>query len=754
MKIAFLFSLVIPCVLFAQNKPGAELRIKKASGIIKLDGILDEPDWLSADVAKNWFMNYPVDTALAPMQTEVRLTFNEHFLYVSFVCYDDETTDLINSLRRDFDYERNDNVGINIGPYNDRLNGFFFVLTPKGIQMEGTISSGGAFDDSWNIYWDNKWYSKVVRYKDKWIAELAIPFKSFRYKSGLHEWNIAFDRSDKKRNHRSAWIHTPIQYVTGAFAYSGQLIWVDPVPPAHPNVSLIPFVAGRSAIDEETNPATHTSELQAGFDAKVGITPSLNLDLTVNPDFSQVEVDQQVINLTRFEFKFPERRQFFLENSDLFDRAGFPDVKVFFSRRIGLIKDSSGLYQRIPIGYGARVSGSLNKNWRLSVLNMQTKEKLSIGLPAQNYTVATVQRNFWHQSNFAITYVDKETLHVSQTDTSKYFHESIFQPLQEHGSNVKRRNIYNRVIDADLELLSKDNKWSNSSFVAQSFDAFSTNQNISAGSNFQYSVRHLNVWAGHSFIGKNFNAEAGYVPSHQVYPGQSNYYGSINYKQYPKNNFVVLMGPGASFSQTYTPSGTLTDRNYSFAYNFNFINTGYFVLSYNYIFQRLTNTFNPIDETKFTNFDVGDKFTWHTISSAFQSNTRHTFNFFLQSTYGGFYNGTNLNINGQLNARYQPYGNISLRFDYNDLRLADGYGREKLFLIGPRIDLTFTDKIFLTTYVQYNNLLDNMNLNARFQWRYKPASDFFIVYTENYLADNLASKNRALVFKLSYWLNI
>src|SRR5207344_2717573 len=154
-----------------------------------------------------------------------------------------------------------------------------------------------------------------------------------------------------------------------------------------------PFVAGSSSKDNETTPPHHEDDIQAGFDAKVAVTPSLNLDLTANPDFSQVEVDNQVINLTRFEFKFPERRQFFLENNDLFDRAGFPEARAFFSRRIGLAKDSSGLYQKIPIAYGARLSGSINTKWRLSVLNMQTKEKLSIGLPAQNYTVATVQRN-------------------------------------------------------------------------------------------------------------------------------------------------------------------------------------------------------------------------------------------------------------------------------------------------------------------------------------------------------------------------
>lgn len=745
--------LLLPCLVFGQNKPGTGLTIQKAKGAIKLDGILDEPDWLEADVAKDWYLNYPTDTTLAPKQTEARVTFNEHYFYVSFVCHDDESRDMINSLRRDFDYERNDNVGMNIGPYNDRINGFFFVITPKGIQMEGTISGAGTAEDSFGISWDNKWYSKVVRYADKWIAEIAIPFKSFRYKSNLKEWNIAFDRSDKKRNHKSAWIHTPIQYTTGSFAYSGQLLWKDPIPPAHTNISLIPYVAGNASTDHEVQPSTQTSSLTAGLDAKVAVTPALNLDLTVNPDFSQVEVDQQVINLTRFEFKFPEKRQFFLENNDLFDKAGFPESRVFFSRRIGLVKGKDGLYQRTPIAFGARLSGSLSKRWRLSTMNMQTKENLSLGLPTQNYTVATLQHNFWHQSNIAITYADKETLGVGPGDSTKYFHDGVFQTDLLHNSPNKIRNTYNRVIDADLESYSKDNKWYTSAFFAKSFDDFSRSQNTSGGSYLQYNKRQITATIGSSFIGKNYNAEAGYVPSHGIYPGQINYFASAALRFYPKQN-VVFMGPQAMLQQTYIPDGTLTDRQYTFSYNVNFINTATLLFSYNYIYSRLTADFNPIDPTTLTNFKTGEEYTWQNGSVTFQSNTRKIVNLTTQATFGGFYNGTNFDINGQLNYRYQPYGNVSLRFDYNDLRLPGNYGNEKLFLIGPRFDVTFTDKIFLTTYVQYNKLLDNMNLNARFQWRYKPASDFYIVYTENYLPETLFSKNRALVFKFTYWLNI
>jgi hypothetical protein len=745
--------LLLPTFVFSQNIPGTSLHIRKAKGEIILDGKIDETDWQEADVADNWFLNYPVDTVRAPFQTEARVTFDDQFFYVSFVCYDDDTPDLINSLRRDFDFPLNDMVGVNIGTFNDGLNGFFFNVTPAGVQREGTISGGGAgTTDAFNSFWDNKWYSKVIRYPDRWIGEAAIPWKSFRYKSGLKEWNIIFDRSDKKRNMRSSWVRTPIQFPTGMFAFSGKLVWDDPIPPAHTNVSLIPYVAGITSTDALTSPRKNSSELQGGFDAKFGVTPSLNLDLTFNPDFSQVEVDQQVINLTRFEFQFPELRQFFLENSDLFTRAGLPEARPFFSRRVGLVRDSSGLYKKVPITYGARLSGSLNEKWRMSVMNMQTGKELSLGLPAQNYTVATLQRNFWRQSNVSATFVNKESLGVSFADTSRYFHESIFSQRMIDGNKVWRKNTFNRVLDFDLEMLSKDNKWHSSSFFARSFDNLGGSDNIAVGTYFEYSTRNLYIRFKPTYIGKSFNAESGFVPSYRVYPGQLNYHWGVTYRFYPASSPLVWMGPVTLFNQTYLPDGTLTDRNYLVTYSFNFINTAILELSYNYIFQRMTNDFNPVGP--YTRFVVGEQYNWHTASAIFKSNTRKIVNLILQTTYGGFYNGTNFNINGQLKARYQPYGNVSLLFDYNDVRLPEGYGQEKLFLIGPRIDVTFTDKLFLTTYYQYNNLLDNMNLNVRFQWRYQPASDLFLVYTENYFPQDFKSKNRALVFKFTYWLNL
>lgn len=752
--ILLLLIIASPFYLASQNQPGTPLAIKRAQGKIVLDGQLDEQDWQEADVADDWYQNFPVDTARAVFQTEARLTFDDDFLYVSFVCYDDDTPDIISSLRRDFNYDLNDNVGFSLGPYNDKLNGFFFVITPAGVQMEGTVTGGGTGGDSFSIFWDNKWYSKVSRYADRWVAELAIPFKSFRYRSDVREWNIGMDRWDLKRNIKSSWIQTPIQYITASFPYSGQLIWEDPIPKAKTNISFIPYIAGQTSTDREVKPIGRSSNLQAGFDAKVSITPSLNLDLTVNPDFSQVEVDRQVINLTRFEFQFPERRQFFLENSDLFALAGYPEARPFFSRRIGLVRDSSGLFQQVPISYGARLSGSLNEKWRISVMNMQTQEKLEFGLPAQNYTVAAVQRNFWAQSSFTVSFVNKESLRVEPGDSTKYFANGIFRRIQTGDKSVLRPNTYNRVLAADLEMLSKDAKWYHSSFIGKSFDDFNNRENLAGLLFTSFQNRNVRVHIGHNFVNEFFNPEAGFAPGIRVYPGQYTFFSNAAYTFYPQSKQIIRMGPSLDVSSTYIPGGTNTDRSLSLEYGITLTNASRLSAGFNSVYQRLTFDFNPINPQEYTSFLEGEEYSWNSVSLEYQSNPRRLFNYNVSATYGGFYNGTNFNLSGEMTYRYQPFGNISLRFDYNDLQLPENYGAEQLFLIGPRIDLTFTDKLFLTTFVQYNNLLDNVNLNARFQWRYQPTSDIFIVYTENYLPENLNSKNRALVFKMTYWLNL
>jgi hypothetical protein len=737
----------------AQNKQGSGLSIDRAKSAIVIDGVLDEESWSAAEVATNFFLNYPVDSLAPAFQTEARLTFDDDFFYVSFVCYDDSRPSVIQSLRRDFEWSLNDNVGIYLDPYNDFTNGFFFGINPYGVQREGIMSGSGTDGDSYNINWDNKWYSAVKRLEDKWIAEIAIPFKSFRYNQKEVVWNVNFLRQDLKRNEVSSWIATPIQFLPSAFAWSGKINWQSPAPHTGTNISIIPYAIASTSKDSESGTSEH--KLNGGFDAKVAITPSLNLDLTVNPDFSTVEVDKQIINLTRFEFQFPERRQFFLENSDLFSAPGFSSItQPFFSRRIGLASDTVGNLKQVPILYGARISGKLGPKWRVGLMNLQTKETESLGLPAQNYTVGVLQKQVFARSNVDIFLVNKQSLDVNEYDPNGFYHKSLVKEVWDGSHSVPKLNTYNRVAGMDFNLITANNKWAGKAYYHYSFDNFSDKDAYSAGGYASYSTRKIFLETGFIALGKNFNAESGFVPNTAVYPGSVGAVLNGDYKIYHKRGSLVVTSPGLSTDVNYLPDGTLTDRNLSLRYSMKFRSTAMLQASLRNVFQKLPEDFNVLDPKGDSTFLKGEVYKWNEFNVQFTSDTRSLFTYAISTSGGEFYNGTRISAGGSLSYRVQPYGSLSLAADYNHIVLPPEYGSATFLLLSPRLDLTFTDKLFLTTFVQYNDRYDNVNLNARFQWRYKPASDFFIVYTENYFSEVWTSKNRALVLKFTYWLNL
>lgn len=753
-QLFFMLSLLSGGEMLAQNKQGTGLPISKVSAVIKVDGVLDEADWSTAVAATQFFLNYPVDSLPPAFQTEARLTYDEDFLYVSFVCYDDDRPSVVQSLRRDIEWSLNDNVGMYLDPFNDFTNGFYFTITPYGVQSEGTMSYGGADpQQSYNVNWDNKWYSAVTRHKDRWVAELAIPFKSFRYNQSEPAWNVTFVRQDLKRNEVSSWIATPIQFIPASFAYSGKLQWQSPAPHAGTNISLIPYLASSFAKDSEEG--TKENTFAAGFDAKVAITSSLNLDLTVNPDFSTVEVDRQVINLTRFEFQFPERRQFFLENSDLFSAPGFTSLtQPFFSRRIGLAEDTTGNLEKVPILYGARISGKLGPKWRVGLMNLQTRKTEALGLPAQNYTVAVVQKQILERSNFDVFLVNKESLGLGEYEPAQYYHESLIKDFWNGTDTLLKLSEYNRVVGTDFNLITADNKWSGKAYYHYSFDNFSDKDRYSFGGFAAYNTRKVSLMSGFIGLGKNYNAEAGFVPNLAVYPGATGGIIMGDLKFYPKSGPLVMLMPGFTVDTNFIPDGTQTDQNLALRYAMNFRSTAMFTATLRNVFQKLPEDFDVLDPEGDSVLLKGEEYQWNEFELRYTSDSRKLFTYMITVRGGEFYNGHRTGLSGTVSYRVQPYGSFSLTGDYNNIVLPPEYGSAKFLLLSPRLDFTLTDKLFLTTFVQYNDRYDNVNLNARFQWRYKPASDFFIVYTENYFPEHFSSKNRALVFKLTYWLNL
>jgi len=716
--------------------------IRKSTAPIVLDGKLDDVDWQTTDVASQFRQYFPYDSSLANAQTEIRLCYDKEFLYVGAKMYNLGPRKYVTpSLRRDYRGEANDGVSIVFDTFKDKTNAFVFGVNPFGVQREGLISNGGAGSADFTLNWDNKWYSEVKIYDDYWIAEMAIPFKTLRFKENLSSWNVNFYRIDSQYAERSTWSPIPRNFDIVNLAFCKELIWDTPLQKPGGNFSVIPYVAGNSSRNFEEGTPTE-NKVQVGGDAKIGVGPALNLDLTVNPDFSQVEVDEQVTNLDRFEIFFPERRQFFLENADLFANFGLDGTRPFFSRRIGVARDSStGQNIQNTIYGGARLSGKINNNTRIGVMTMQAAEDATINLPSTNYAVATLQQKIFARSNIGMILINKQA-----------FQDSI------GGEFTNQPDDYSRVAGLDFNLASSDNRWTGKAFYHHSFDEAKKDSAFAFGGTINYSILKWNVSALTRVVGANYNPEVGFVRRTDIKQLASTTW----YNFYPAKGIIQSHGPGFDFDMVGNETYGFLDWDYNFMYRMKFKNTSQFSMR---LREEYTYLFDPFDPSGSGGLELSENTSYRNflIVASYFSDARKRFAFDLSTRSGGYFNGTRINLTGSLTYRYQPWGFASLNFSYNGIKLPAPYNSTDLFLIGPRIDLTLSRKVFWTTFVQYNSQINNLNINSRFQWRFKPVSDLFIVYTDNYFAESFQNgdlfyvgqpKTRALVLKLTYWLNL
>ena len=729
----FLF-LLAHSILAQKVNDKFQLYCNRTTDKISIDGVLDEATWINADVAKDFHMIQPMDTALAEAKTEVRVAYDDKNFYISAECFIKNRDDIVvESMKRDFAFNANDNFFCVIDPFNDLTNGFSFGANAVGAEWDGQQSDGGTV----NLNWDNKWKSKVKIYDDRWIFEASIPFKTLRYKKGIKSWGINFSRLDLAQNEKSAWTPVPRQFASASLAFTGNMVWDELPPPPGTNISLIPYMKAATSKNSEAGTPVE-NEFDIGFDAKVSLTPSLNLDLTVNPDFSQVEVDRQVTNLSRFELFFPERRQFFLENSDLFANLGFRGVHPFFSRRIGL---------QSPIQAGGRVSGKLNETWRVGLMDIQTGEasakydadgNLERGaIPAQNYAVAVLQRQVFARSNITASFINRESF-----DLNYEKHDSSFTD-------------YNRDLGLEYNLYSSNNLWNGKFLLHKSFSPNLKGDDIFHAAQLEYDSKKWGVEWAHEYVGTNYNAEVGFVPR----TGYYQFSPDFKYTFFPTSKNLVSHGPQVDVNYILDTDFNKTDSEIQLVYEFEMLNRSRFGfgVAQNYI--RLLQPFDPTNSGG-EELPEGSDYSWWGAGFEYNSTSKNLLTYNAGGSYGGHYNGTLLQLEGGAGYRFQPYGSINIDFSYNDIELPEPYTSIDYLLISPRVELTFTNKIFLTTFVQYNEQADNVNVNARFQWRFLPASDIYLVYTENYLTKDylgtpdFTSKNRALVLKFTYWYNI
>ena len=726
---------VLSYVLFAQNNGEVyQLNIQRMDEKIHLDGVLDESFWEDVEIATNFWLNFPVGGTPVDdeVQTTVKITYDDDFIYLGVECYG-KGPFLVQSLKRDNDsFWNGDAFAVVFDPVNERTNGVIFGVNPAGVQTEALITGeparrGGQLS-GYNKAWDNKWYTQASVTENGWTAEMMIPFKSLRFGRKGH-WGINFIRVDAQNNANHSWAPVPIQFYGTDLGYLGQLIWDKPPRNEKGNISLVPYLLGNVYKDYESK-SDLSQSFALGMDAKIAINSNLNLDLTVNPDFSQVDVDEQQTNLTTVNLRFPERRLFFLENSDIFSNFG-TNAKPFFSRKIGLDDDGN----TIPIIYGARLSGNLNKNLRIGLMNTQTQEQ---ELPGNNYSSFALHRRI-----------------LKRAVLRGYFHNRVGYT----DGSVQEDN-FSRIGGLEFNYSSEDSKWRAVTGYGLAFSNENQNENHLFNLFGGYGGRAFNVMVNISGLGDNYINDFSLIPRQKHYDaledttyilGFNHWWATMGYKFYPENTFINQHGFSLTTNGDRTAtSNQLIQDKHQLSYKFLMKNTSTLDLTYAHEGVNLLYPFGFTDNeplpAQLYRFDYGQ--------IKYVTDRRREIKLTSGFRYGSFYNGTRTEFSLAVDYRVQPWGNFSLNFVQNDLEFSGNYGAEQLLLFGPKAEINFSKNFFWTTFMQYNTQSDNFNINSRLQWRYMPMSDLFIVYSDNYMVEYFGPRNRGLVLKLNYWFNL
>ncbi len=719
--------------------------VKKIHEPIVLDGEMNENFWQDIKTMGHMWQWFPTDTAPAKYDTEIRMAYDDQNIYIIALAYSKGFEYVTPSLRRDFRAGGNDNVTFIFDTYHDNTNGFMFGTNPYGVMREALLYNGGTDNSYANLYWDNKWQSKSKIFDGYYIAELSIPLSTLRYKEHSKLWKFKAYRFDTQSNETSSLVKIPQSSLIMSLGYSIPIEFEEPLKKVGRNVSIIPYASGtyiRNQIDR-----TSSNHGDIGLDAKIGVTSGLNLDLTVNPDFSTVEADRQQVNLTRFDITYPEQRQFFIENSDLFTGFGAyatnpflpPSSGVlpsgnqiftpFFSRKIGFAFDTiTGTNVQTPIQYGARLSGKLDDNWRIGLMNTQTGKDLENGIKSSNYSVAAVSRRVFDRSNISAIFVNKTVLDHNEND-----HEQ----------------AYSSVAGIEYNLLSKDNKWQGKAFYHQAFTPSSNDRKFAHGAAINYITNKVIFKWSHEWLGHGFESDAGFIP---------------------RNNFLHI-NPTIGWN-VFPATGPIQRFSYGFGYDrYNKLDFGLTDLQAGPFFMiGLRNQFRMLFQLNknytylFDDFDAlrgngalpvlkkGSEYSYYNLTANIVSDFRKKFTVAANPTFGQYYNGSIQSYRAELGYRASHIAFLTMSINYNVIKL--NQGKNNVMIIGPKADLTFKKNLYWTTYIQYNSQFDNLNINSRLQWRFAPVSDLFIVYSDNYDTMHGGAKNKAIIAKFTYWLNL
>jgi hypothetical protein len=627
---------------------------------------------------------------------------------------------VVGETRRDVSLEDTDALLIVLDTYLDRQNGFVFGTTPAGIEYDGQVTkegeggfggargrqqqgSGGGF----NLNWDGSWDVATSIDELGWYAEFRIPFRTLRYgRGGGQVWGMNISRHIRRRNEQAFWAPIPRQYTVYRLSQAGTLEGVEA--PARRTASITPYVLSSAHRDFVANTETDLNA-DLGGDAKLGLTPSLTLDFTYNTDFAQVEVDEQQINLDRFNLFFPEKRPFFLENAGTF-AVGTPQfTDLFFSRRIGIGEDGAP----VPILGGARLTGKLG-GLTVGLLDIQTERVDVEGIPANNYSVARVMRELPNRSRVGAVLVNR--------------------------LNTDNTNDYNITYAVDSRIGIGD-AINVDAYVARSETPGLTGRTHAVNLSGSYTTRDWEAGLAFREVGEDFNPEVGFLArsEYRFFSGRL-----LRHIRLPGVPWLRELRPHVSFEGFYDFEGFTETRRIHVDSHVELSNGAFWSPAFNFVREGVKQPFEIAAGV------VVAPGTYDNLEGAWRFNTNESapISFNGELNFGGFFSGTRKGIAGTLNARVGTTFVAALRMSYDNVDLAEG--DFETALVGLRTAYSFTPRVFLQSLIQYNNRSNDLSGNIRFGWLNTAGTGLFLVYNEVQRTGSLSgAQDRAFILKFT-----
>ena len=676
-------------------------------GAITVDGLLDEPAWRSAPIADGFIQSEPRTGEPASERTEVRVLFDADRLYIGAYLHDRTPGGIVvNDIRKDFNPDQQDDFEVILDTFHDHRNGYVFLTNLAGARADQQVANEGR---EINTSWDGVWTVKTRRVDDGWVVEMAIPFRTLRFDfSRAENWGINFSRHIRRRNEVSYWAPVPRSYSLARVSLAGELTGISHAGAAR-DLRVKPYVATRSV--REIGSAQASSSGAAGVDVKYGVTPSLTLDVTVNPDFAQAEADEQQVNLTQFSQFFPEKREFFLENSGIFyvgdaarnnrvSLAPTPDedMLLFFSRRIGLAPDG----RSVPIPGGVRLTGRA-LGATMGALSMRTQAiagPAGVVQAANEYSVLRLRRNLFAGSDVGIVALDRE------------------------GQGSATPN-WNRLIGADANFrLPGEWDWN-------SYGVGSRKPGKSGG---QYTYRSTV-----SHEGNFFHAKAGLLEIGSGFSDDIGYFRRTDTRKYlldvgvrPRPRWIAGTGvrelhPHITWNYYENLRGEMTAKSLHSGFTVFQSNGGFAELSVNPAFQRIDVPFR-INQS-IAAIPAGS-YAWTDYQLKGGTNASRA----LSATYtfitGGLWNGRQRTQQVVVSARPSSQFVAALGVSHTAATLTAPNASFEALLWTTRANYSFSTNMFFDALTQYDPRQHQLNANLRFNVIHHPLSDLFVVLNE------------------------